>query len=139
MVYNLVGPPCEAANVLFSGDTLRLEESLTYGNYRLTMQRDCNLVLYDGGRAVWASGTNGKGSGCYLRMQYDANLVVYNYDGKSLWSSKTYRRMGNYLVVLQNDRNVVIYGDAFWDSKTYVPMKADNGHNATLVNGAGYK
>ncbi|KAK1312661.1 hypothetical protein QJS10_CPA07g00495 [Acorus calamus] len=37
--------------------------------------------------------------------------------------------MGNYLVMLQNDCNAVIYDDALWDSKTYVPMKADNGHN----------
>lgn len=61
--------------------------------YALVMQGDCNLVIYNGGyvpsNAVWASGTNGKGSGCYLGVQTDGNLVVYGSGGVVEWQSST--------------------------------------------------
>ncbi|KAK1311793.1 hypothetical protein QJS10_CPA07g00482 [Acorus calamus] len=64
--------------------------------------------------------TGGKGSFCHLKMQSDANLVMYNYNNKPVWSTKTYRRNGNYMLGLQKDHNVVIYGTAFWSTITYV-------------------
>ncbi|KAF3341723.1 Mannose-specific lectin [Carex littledalei] len=39
------------------GETLLEGQSLTYGSYKLTMQRDCNLVLYDDGMAEWSQTT----------------------------------------------------------------------------------
>ncbi|KAK1265032.1 hypothetical protein QJS04_geneDACA021314 [Acorus gramineus] len=77
---SLIGENCEAAssNVLFSGNSLNAGQALNYGSYKFIMQSDYNLVLYDGGRAIWASNTNGKGSACSLRTQYDANLVISN-------------------------------------------------------------
>jgi len=69
-------------------------------NSILSMQADCNLVLYNAGTAVWASGTNVGGAdtvnspyfGCYATMQTDGNLVVYaprNTAKTVLWASGT--------------------------------------------------
>ncbi|KAJ4771502.1 Mannose-binding lectin [Rhynchospora pubera] len=106
-----------ADNVLYSGDTMYGGESLIYGSYRLTMQTDCNLVLYDNGTAVWASNTFLKGSNCALQMQKDGNLVIYEY-GVPVWASNTAWKLGDYVLVLQRNRNVVIYGDAIWSTKS---------------------
>jgi hypothetical protein len=110
----ILAPSCIADYVLLSGDTLYSGQSLQYGNYRLTMQSDCNLVLYDGG-AVWSSGTYNQAYNCQLRMQKDGNLVIYeggNY--RAIWASNTDRGEGNYVLVLQPDRNLVIYGGSIW-------------------------
>ncbi|CAA6675188.1 unnamed protein product [Spirodela intermedia] len=66
------------------------------------MQNDCNLVLYDGG-AVWSSRTFGKGTNC-------------------LWRA-TQLGFGNYVLVLQRDRNLVIYNGqsrAIWATGTNI-------------------
>jgi hypothetical protein len=61
-------------------------------NYHLSMQTDCNLVLYNASwSAIWASNTSGNGSSCHLDMQTDGNLVLYKYSGHNtaLWNSGT--------------------------------------------------
>ena len=54
-------------------------------------------------------------------MRSDGNLVVYDGQGKTVWSSKTNQR-GNkpYSYVMQSDGNLVVYGHkkALWSSKT---------------------
>ena len=87
------------------------------------MQQDGNFVIYDyKGAPVWATGTNGKGSGpFFVAMQGDCNLVVYG-NGKALWASNTDgRKPGPCRLVMQNDRNLVIYaanGAPVWASNT---------------------
>ncbi|KAJ4788843.1 Mannose specific lectin [Rhynchospora pubera] len=103
-----------ADSVLYSGDTMYAGQSLSYGNYILTMQTDCNLVLYDNGRAVWSSNTYNQGYSCTLRMQTDGNLVIYDGSNMAIWATNTGREQGNYVLVVQPDRNVVIYGGAIW-------------------------
>lgn len=83
------------------------------------MQSDCNLVLYEDQTAIWASGTDGQGSDCYLTMQRDGNLVVYSGE-RAVWASNTDKEDGNYICVLQRDRNVVIYSNPLWSTGTYV-------------------
>ncbi|KAK1265031.1 hypothetical protein QJS04_geneDACA021315 [Acorus gramineus] len=146
IMLSLVGQNCEAATMLYSGDSLHAGQSLTNGYYQFIMQNDCNLVLYDGGRAIWASNTNGRGSSCVLRMQYDGNLVIYASGERAVWASNTNIGNGNYVCVLQNDRNVVIYAGrrAIWATRTQfsglgvtiVPPKA-NHTSAAVVNGGG--
>ncbi|KAK1297904.1 hypothetical protein QJS10_CPB14g01188 [Acorus calamus] len=148
IMLSLVGENCEAAtsNMLFSGDSLNTGQALFNGNYKFIMQGDCNLVLYDSGRAVWASNTNGKGSSCVLRMQNDGNLVIYAAGGRAVWASNTNIGTGNYFCALQNDRNVVIYVGRrpIWATGTQVsgagvtivPPKA-NHTSAAVVNGGG--
>ncbi|XP_020576869.1 mannose-specific lectin-like [Phalaenopsis equestris] len=105
-------------NHLLSGERLNGGESLRSMNLQLIIQYDCNLVLYDSNSAIWASGTGGSGSGCYLAMQNDGNLVIYDYSNRAIWASNTGRDNGYYILVLQKDRNVVIYGNPIWATGT---------------------
>ena len=57
--------------------------------YRLKMQNDGNLVLYDSNNLViWKSNTVGKGTPSYhFAIQGDGNAVIYGSTG-AIWSSK---------------------------------------------------
>ena len=93
------------------------------GTYRLTMQKDGNLVLNriypDRVKPIWASVTDTKAvEKC--SFQTDGNLVLYGYDGVAIWATMTNNR-GEYLLV-QNDGNLVIYDArdvAIWASNTH--------------------
>ncbi|KAJ3686235.1 hypothetical protein LUZ61_015399 [Rhynchospora tenuis] len=111
-------PTRYADDVMYSGNTLYGGYFLSYGNYFLVMQTDCNLVLYDNGQVVWSSGTSNLGLGCTLQMQTDGNLVIYDLFNRALWASNTGGQQGYYVLVLQRDRNVVIYGGAIWGAGT---------------------
>jgi len=107
-----------AGDKLNPGEMLRRGEHLTSGNgqYRLIMQDDGNLVLYDASnRPLWASNTDGKAVEKCI-MQEDGNLVLYLYNGQPVWASNTDGKPGSFLV-LQNDGNVVIYHPV-WASNT---------------------
>src|SRR5271165_305894 len=88
------------------------------GQFRVLLQNDGNLVVYDRWQARWASGTNGQSvSQCI--MQTDGNLVIYGYDGP-IWASNTSGNPGAYLN-MQNDGNLVIYlpgGSPIWATGT---------------------
>ncbi|ROP30453.1 NBR1-Ig-like domain-containing protein [Couchioplanes caeruleus] len=110
-------------SVLYPGERLHPGEQLTSGNgrYVLVMQGDGNLVEYDAGRPVWASGTNGR-SGAVLEAQQDGNFVVYAPGHVAVWSTGTSGRPGSVLRI-QDDRNVVVYAPgnlAAWASQTGV-------------------
>lgn len=63
----------------------------TFGaDNRLVMQRDGNLVVYDGTRALWASHTAGH-PGARLVLQLDHNLVISSAAGAALWATGTDR------------------------------------------------
>ncbi|XP_074565305.1 mannose-specific lectin-like [Curcuma longa] len=131
-------PSSTADSVLNGGGTLYSGESLNQGAYSFVMQPDCNLVLYDSGRAVWSSGTYNQGYNCVLRMQTDGNLVIYSNNNDPIWASGTYGPGGNFILVLQSDRNVVIYSCPIWatgsntaNSKGVVIVK--RGHNDTSI------
>lgn len=53
-------------------------QSVKSGALNFVMQKDGNLVLYNNGKAVWASNTVGKCSPCRAAYQNDGNLVIYN-------------------------------------------------------------
>jgi hypothetical protein len=85
--------------------------------FRLTYQRDGNLVLTDEqlSRLVWATNTGGPAG--QVTMQGDGNLVIYTEAGVPVWASGT---AGNTdaVLIIQNDGNVVIYdraGVPIWD------------------------
>ena len=61
------------------------------GPYKLQMQEDGNLVIYDkNNAATWASGGGGGKEGPYkLIMQDDNNLVVYDRNGRATWASQS--------------------------------------------------
>jgi len=119
-ILGLIMPPtCIGDNILYSPETLHSGNSLSWNSYELRMQSDCNLVLYECGRAIWATGTDGRGYNCRCTMQTDGNLVVYDQSNRAVWASGTAGENGNYVLVLQKDRNLVIYGTARWASNTY--------------------
>lgn len=80
----------------------------TNNRARLIMQSDGNLVLYKDGRAVWQTGTVGRGT-CAV-WQPDGNFVLYGHSGEALWASHTEGR--GYYFAVQDDGNVVIYDQA---------------------------
>jgi hypothetical protein len=51
-------------------------------------QTDGNVVLYNQGTPLWASGTAGRPQG-RLIMQSDGNLVLYSLSGQPLWATGT--------------------------------------------------
>jgi len=99
------------SSTLNAGSTLASGSQLvsTNGWYRLAMQTDGNLVLYDkSGLVRWSTSTNLAGAS-RLVMQADGNLVVLrNSDNAVMWASGTVGSGGNRLV-LQTDGNAVIY------------------------------
>ncbi|KAH7692356.1 alpha-D-mannose-specific plant lectins domain-containing protein [Dioscorea alata] len=105
--------------ILYSGESLRSGEAMHYASYTYIMQSDCNLVLYDNGNPIWASGTYARGTHCHVIMQSDGNLVIYDKNNNAVWASNTNMGQGNYVLILQKDRNVVIYGGALWATNTY--------------------
>jgi hypothetical protein len=89
------------------------------GRFVLAFQGDGNLVLYQGGTALWSTGTHGAGATVAV-MQGDGNLVLYSAGGAALWASNTAGHPGAWLVV-QGDGNLVLYsasGAALWASNT---------------------
>jgi len=121
---------CGQNNVLYSPEKLNPGDSLKNGGYSLVMHRGCNLVLYDNSEAIWSSNTNGQGTNCYCTMQRDGNFVLYSSQGNAIWSSGTWQGgSSHYVLVLQNDRNLVIYGPSRWATETNI-----RGTGVTIVN-----
>jgi hypothetical protein len=91
------------------------------GHYRLVMQGDGNLVLYDtSNHPLWASNTANHPDVWDVVMQSDGNLVIYNFQAHAMWASNTAGHGGAYLI-MQNDANVVIYdaaNHAIWATNT---------------------
>ena len=87
------------------------------GRYKLTVQKDGNVVLYSPNRALWQTGTAGKPLS-RLTLQTDGNLVVYGFDDRPLWWTGTNQRDR---LILQNDGNLVLYNgqnQPLWNSRT---------------------
>ncbi|KAL0916239.1 hypothetical protein M5K25_013732 [Dendrobium thyrsiflorum] len=118
----LAGGSRAQTNQLLAGDILKTGQKISNANYTLLMQPDCNLVLYRGppeaNQAIWYSHTNGKGSGCELRLKTDGDLAIHDKDGKRISHSSTNGTIGSYILLLQRDRNIVLYGKPIWDSGT---------------------
>ncbi|KAK9106308.1 hypothetical protein Syun_022319 [Stephania yunnanensis] len=111
-----------AEDTMFNGERLLTNQFLQNGPYTFIMQGDCNLVLYvkqdnNQNKALWASGTNGHGSSCFLLLQNNGNMVVFS-GTDVVWSSSSTRGPNLYRLVMQSDGNVVIYGGATWASNT---------------------
>jgi LysM repeat protein len=111
---------------LNAGQSLSVGQELKSdnGKYTLTLQQDGNLVLSEGGKAVWAAGTDGSGA-VRANVQEDGNFVLYKDDNSPVWASKTSGSSGVRLTV-QDDRNVVLYaGDKpVWASGSVAPKAA---------------
>lgn len=116
---------------LAAGSTLRSGSVLASptGRYRLAMQADGNLVLFEAGHALWSSRTSGH-RGAVATMQSDGNFVIYQ-EHRAIWSSGTSRggRHAYYLVV-ETDGDVVIFTPAnrpIWETHTSVARELSPG------------
>lgn len=106
-------------NSLSSGQNLEIAQLLcsTDARFQLAMQEDGNLVIYQEGKAIWASNTGGSGATVTI-FQTDGNLVIYK-GSSAVWASNTGGRYATNLS-MQNDGNLVLYkgSDAIWASNT---------------------
>jgi hypothetical protein len=78
------------------------------GKYKMIMQTDGNLVLYNSAQMpVWASSTYGKGTGPYkLMMNSTGTLSIFDTNGINLWSSGVPQNgVGPYRAIMHNDGN----------------------------------
>nr|BFE51680.1 hypothetical protein GCM10017745_51070 [Saccharothrix mutabilis subsp. capreolus] len=105
-------PAPVGADRLSPGERLASGQSKTSPNglYRLAMQSDGNLVLYDNTtrQALWNSFTFDTGA-TYAVLQTDGNFVLYSDSGQARWDSHTWGSAATRLVV-QSDSNIVLYG-----------------------------
>jgi serine protease len=118
---NVYGCALTSQGVMSNGQELQVGQSLVSkdGRFRLVLQGDGNMVVYQGGTPLWASSTVGRGSS-YAPMQGDGNLVIYTAAGHPVWASGTNGNPGAVLV-MQSDGNLVIYtstGTALWATNT---------------------
>jgi hypothetical protein len=67
-----------------------LWQSGTSGATKLAMQEDGNLVIYQGYKPLWASGTDGNPNAT-LRFSTNGNIVICSASGKLLWDANVKR------------------------------------------------
>lgn len=89
----------------------------------LTLQQDGNLVLKCGSTVKWSTAT-ASGRSMYFRVQADGNMVLYDVDFTSIWSSGTAGNAGAVLT-LHNSGNLILRNAAdtttLWQSATSCP------------------
>ena len=112
--------PAPGCGLLVPGQQLSPGQAATScdGRFRLVMQGDGNLVLYQGGTPRWNTATNGRG-GQRAVMQGDGNFVLYTAVGAALFNTQT-AGLTNSFLAIQNDGNLVVYqgSTAHWNSGT---------------------
>ncbi|KAJ3701326.1 hypothetical protein LUZ61_005031 [Rhynchospora tenuis] len=127
----LIVPPCNClatvnyilsgnnGNILNTGDSISTFTDDGH-TYQLIMQSDCNLVLYDNGSPVWASGSGGRGSDCLFQILPSGNLriIADSGSGNTVWFTDNAVELSNYILLLQGDRNLVLYGGVKWATNT---------------------
>jgi hypothetical protein len=109
----IYGAFTETSDRMVAGSTMRGGSWLTSlnGRYRLYMQADSNLVIYDmsNGQALWWTGASAA-NGMAI-FQADGNFVVYDGGMNPIYFTGTQGNPGAFMV-LQNDGNLVIYSAA---------------------------
>ncbi|KAG6546783.1 hypothetical protein Mapa_011729 [Marchantia paleacea] len=108
------------------GQVLRAGDSRTSANgvYKLVMQNDGNLVLFEEGEgSIWESNTACDTPNCYCIMQTDGNAVIYGGSRRSaLWSSGTWGcNDATRYMEIRDDGNIVMYneeGHVAWHTNT---------------------
>jgi hypothetical protein len=99
---------------LMAGDALRSAN----GDYRLRMQTDGNLVLYDlsARKVLWHSQTGGN-PGAFVAMGCNGLVVVFSKSREVLYTTGARADAGTRLTV-QNDGNLTLQGDGrvLWSS-----------------------
>lgn len=106
------------SNFMIGGDVLTAGgQNLTYMEYSLTLQSDCNLVLKNGSTRVWETMTGGYSAECYVTLDLNGKLAVWHPRFRyPLWSSGIMSQVGYYALVLRYDGTLRIYGPQLWSA-----------------------
>lgn len=122
---------------IFSAGNFRLAQgaSVILGPAFLVMQGDGNLVLYQGGTALWNSGTGGQNCGanqCFAAFQGDGSFVIYN-GSTAIWSSQTNGNLTAQLLLSAQSPYLQITGTltAHYPAKDYIYL---NGQPIAVEN-----
>ncbi|XP_042437188.1 mannose-specific lectin-like [Zingiber officinale] len=132
VLLGLLLPSSMANNVLYTYKDLLTVESLTNENYKFEMQSNCNLVLSDNdtNRILWSSNTTDKGHNCFVRLQANGDLVIFNGKNEVVYSSNTAGKEDNdkYILFLYPDGHIIIY-----EPKWTQPNNTDNYTNRKIA------
>lgn len=112
-----ITPALCSSNALYSdlGNGLGKGQSLAYRDYTLTLQPDCNLVLYNGSTAIWHTNTAQKGPICILFLQPNGELLLFGRNGREVvWRSGITSTVGSYALVVKYDGTLQVYGPSIW-------------------------
>jgi len=91
------------------------------GRFKLILQSDGNLVIYNSDQPIWHSNTWGKPYITRCVMQSDGNLVLYDNNSIPHWHSNTWGKPIT-RCVMQSDGNLVLYDNnsiPHWHSDTW--------------------
>lgn len=106
-----------ARNIMFSSQVIYEDSKLENGKHVLAMKDDCNLELVKATEGViWESGTKGRGTNCFLRLDHRGRIAVLDDRFKVQWSSRAAEGDGVYVLIVQNDGRAVVYGPATWST-----------------------
>lgn len=96
---------------MISGQTIVTGRQIVSDNlkYRLIIQPDGNLVLYNNSAPIWHANTVGSAAPT-LVMQSDGNLVLYAQGSVPVWNSRTVTGLYS-MLRLQDDGNLVMYAN----------------------------
>ncbi|KAH0461046.1 hypothetical protein IEQ34_008621 [Dendrobium chrysotoxum] len=99
---------CSASSMQV-GDILNTGDSLILGGCALTMQTNCDLVLFISGSSIWDSNTSGKGDGqCQLKLNNDGQLAILSGGGNIVWTSPYQGSNSNYVLQFNGECDVEI-------------------------------
>ncbi len=114
-------PISSGRDVLFAGQSLFIGQSLSSYNkkYKLTLEADGDLFLYEGSTMVWHIGIKNSSNAKIkeLALTENGNLILkgIRYIHNSIpvehvfWQTNT--NIQNGFLVMQNDRNIALYSD----------------------------
>ncbi|KAG0460582.1 hypothetical protein HPP92_020879 [Vanilla planifolia] len=131
--------------VLYNGEVLMAGQNLTNGSHQLTMQANCDLVLYHSGhydKPMWKSNSsmsrgdgdsnnNQRNRSCYAVLKQNGELVVRRDVHYLLWTSAKKAKKGKYVLVLDPAGHIGIYGTRRWISNNQREMEQGQETTAT--------
>ena len=124
-----------SSSYLLSGHRLDAGQSLKEDLYEFIIQDDCNLVFYQFRNPVWSSGTNNKASGCYVSLESNGNLIIYDNQDQVVWESRTNGTEGRYILIILLHGlygHVELFGPSIWGTNPAGKVVVATALNGTM-------